>query len=243
MHINVKELRAAIATVQSLARPNTAVLLSVDNQVTFFYLRKSGGKIPHLNALLRPFLKWCMQNRIHLSIQWVPPKDMQADSLSRWTYDQGDYTLDTPLFNFLLHKMHPWIVPTVDCFASPGNHKLQNFISRWAHHQAVQVDALTCPLGDFTSVYANPPWSCIQDWLVRLRENRHVKCLLICPFWVSTRWWPLLTQLHVPNTPSFLIEPFWGMFTNCRGERMPPPGGPFSVHSCQAKIGGQANVA
>ena len=40
LHINVKEMMAAINTVKSLAKPNENVLLCVDNQVIFYYLQK-----------------------------------------------------------------------------------------------------------------------------------------------------------------------------------------------------------
>ena len=60
LHINVKELEAAVATVRSLAKPREKVLLSVDNSVAFSYLTKGGGKKKHLNAILRPFVKWCL---------------------------------------------------------------------------------------------------------------------------------------------------------------------------------------
>ena len=46
LHINVKELEAAINTVQSLANPGEHVLLKVDNTVTFWYLTKGGGGSP-----------------------------------------------------------------------------------------------------------------------------------------------------------------------------------------------------
>ena len=225
LHINVKELKAALATLQSLAHPNTSVMLSVDNQVTFYYLKKAGGKKPEYNKLLRPFLRWCRTNRIHLSIQCVPSAQMQADSISRWNYDKGDYTLNHQLTSWLFQQLSPWITPKVDCFASPGNRKLPQFIARYPHHQALLTDALQCPLETLTEIYANPPWTVIQPWLVRLRDNKQLTCVLICPFWVSTRWWPLLTKLHVPHTPTFLIKPFRGMFLNCHNEEMPPPGG------------------
>ena len=44
LHINVKEMKAAINTVQSLAKANDKVLLCVDNQVIFYYLQKGGEK-------------------------------------------------------------------------------------------------------------------------------------------------------------------------------------------------------
>ena len=40
LHINIKELKAAVATVQSLAKPGETVHLAVDNQVAYHYLRK-----------------------------------------------------------------------------------------------------------------------------------------------------------------------------------------------------------
>ena len=46
MHINVKELRAAINTVKSLAKTGETVDLTVDNQVTYFYLLKGGVEKP-----------------------------------------------------------------------------------------------------------------------------------------------------------------------------------------------------
>ena len=45
LHINVKELRAAISTVQSLAKKGDRVHLLVDNAVTFHYFRKGGGRL------------------------------------------------------------------------------------------------------------------------------------------------------------------------------------------------------
>jgi transcriptional regulator of met regulon len=62
LHINVKELEAAINTVKSLANPKEHVSLKVDNSVTFYYLTKNGGRIPSLNQMVRPFLRWCMEN-------------------------------------------------------------------------------------------------------------------------------------------------------------------------------------
>ena len=87
LHINVKELSAAINTVQSLAKKGEVVRLSVDNTVALSYLTKSGGRKPHLNKLIRPFLEWCLENKITLIPQWVPSQEMQADGLSRWVWD------------------------------------------------------------------------------------------------------------------------------------------------------------
>jgi hypothetical protein len=220
----VKELEAAINTVQSLARPKEHVLLKVDNSVTFWYLTKGGGRIPSLNQQVRPFLKWCMEKDIQLTVQQVKSSEDLADGPSRWSQDKGDYTMDKVLFQTLLKKMRKGnMFPTVDMFASPGNHQLPKFVSRYPHWQAMEVDALKCPLGNISCCYANPPWSVIGKWLHRLRENKHLTCMMITPYWVSAPWCPQLIKLQVRGASAFLIPPYPGMFRNCWGELMPPP--------------------
>ena len=55
LHINVKELDAAVQTVKSLAKPKEVVYLSVDNSVVFAYLNRGGGRLPHFNLMMRDF--------------------------------------------------------------------------------------------------------------------------------------------------------------------------------------------
>jgi hypothetical protein len=227
LHINVKELHAAMDTVRSLAKPGELVTLRVDNSVTYYHLKKQGGKILKMNALVRPFLDWCMKNNVHLDVQLIKSDQCLADGPSRWGYDHNDYSLNRELARFLMKKFAPRIVPEVDMFASPGNALLQKFVSRWPHWQAWGVDALAMPMEGVKDCYANPPWTLIQPWLHRLRATPHVRCLMIIPYWVSSVWWPLLLRLLEPNSPQILIPPFWGMFTNCMGERMPRPRWPL----------------
>ena len=54
----------------------------------------------------------------------------------------------------------------------------------------------------FQQWYANPPWKIINPWLHRLRDNKHIKCMLIVPFWVSSAWWHQILKLHVTENPS-----------------------------------------
>ena len=89
LHINVKELKAAINTVQSLAKKGEKVSLSVDNTVTLSYLRKGGGKIPSQNQIVRPFLKWCIEKQIILDLTLVKSAENLADGPSRWGQDRG----------------------------------------------------------------------------------------------------------------------------------------------------------
>ena len=159
------------------------------------------GQEPQCKSQFRPFLKWCMEKDIHLTVQQVKRSEDLADGPSRWSQDKGDYTMDKSLFYFLLGKMKKKnIVPKVDMFASPGNHQLPKFVSRYPHWQAMEVDALKCPLNNISCCYANPPWSVIGKWLQRLRVNKHLT-------WISAPWWPQLIKLQVRVTPAFLIPP------------------------------------
>ena len=157
LHINKKELHAAISAVQSLARKGEKVFLGVDNTVAYSYLTKGGGRKSHLNAQIRPFLQWCQDNKITLQVQWVKSSDMQADELSRWQKDPVDYTLDKNVFLEILKIFEGYISPQVDTFASPGNAKLQKFVARWPHFQAWDCNALEMNLNRVQQCFANPP--------------------------------------------------------------------------------------
>ena len=108
------------------------------------------------NSLLRPFMLGGLEKQILINPILVKSEDQQADKLSRWSYDKGDYTLDMGVFQKILHLVEPFR-PEVDMFASPGNAKLEKFVARWAHHRAIGVDALKMDVSLLQKVYANPP--------------------------------------------------------------------------------------
>jgi hypothetical protein len=227
-HINEKELRAAIATVMSLAKPGAVVKLLVDNSVAYWYAKKEGGRKPLFNAILRPFLRWLWDNEVEVVPVQVASADMPADEISRWTFDKGDYMLNQKVSQEFMYKLQTWCVPEIDCFASPGNTLLERFISRWPHHQAEAVDSLNCSLAPYKQVWANPPWTMIYKWVVRLIQNPHLTCMLVVPLWDSAAWYPLLTRMRVGASPVLAVSPFHGLFQNCQGIWMPGPRWPLS---------------
>jgi hypothetical protein len=176
---------------------------------------------------MRPFIRWCLENRIVIQPELVTSQNQLADAISRPPLDHGDYTLDRALFEEVVRLNLGWVTPRIDMFASPGNCQLSRFVSRHPHWQAWGVDALQCPLEAVNACYANPPWSVIGAWLQRLRQNPHLKCLTLLPWWVSTSWWPLLVRLHVPHSPIIQVLPYNGLFQNCLGQSMPMPRWPL----------------
>ena len=223
LHINIKELKASIEACQSLAKKGETVFLTMDNSVAYSYLKKEGGRLPPFNSLMRPFLRWCHKNQVKVIPNWVKSSEMLADGLSRVKKDTGDYTLDKKVFNTLCKIFaNKGFVPEVDMFASPGNHQLQKWVSRYPHRGACAVNSLECPLSQFSKVYSNPPWKVILSWLLRLKSNPHLSCLTIVPYWDGSPWWPLLTRLHDRRYPVVFINPREGLFIDCLAQVMPP---------------------
>ena len=181
LHINVKELKGAVATVKSLSRKGDTVHLKVDNSVAFSYLHRGGGRKPQFNKEMRELWDWQHQQGLHLQVSLVTSSEDKADGLSSLRQDKGDYSLNQSVFLRILSAFRPFILPTVDVFASPGNHKLNAFICRYPHCQAFRVDALKCPLQGIQTCYANPPWTQDLPSLNRLMENPLLECLMITP--------------------------------------------------------------
>ena len=160
LHINQKELRAAVGTVQALAKPGDTVHLSVDNTVAYSYLKKQGGRKPVFNNILKPLLEFCHQKNITLVPNLVASQDCLADSISRWPQDRGDYRLDPLMFQTIIGYFQDHICPKVDMFASPGNKQLPLWVGRYPHYGAVGCNALEMPLDNphlREGIYANPP--------------------------------------------------------------------------------------
>ena len=241
LHINKKELIAAINTIKSLSKEGETVSLSVDNQVIYYYLTKGGGRENPFNVMLQPLYKWLMERNITLQVNWVPSKDCLADPISRWEMDREDYTLDPLLFHHVKEYFKSFIHLKTDLFASPGNKKMDQFVSRWPHWEAVAVDALQCPLDNLGDLYANPPWSVIEKFLPRLKQFPNAKVLMVLPYWDSATWWPQLIKMKIPKTPCLRVTPYRGMFKNCWGEEMPPQDGTSFASFAQENFGGETN--
>ena len=64
LHINIKELKASIAAVKSLAKPGETVFLTIDNQVAYSYLKR-GGKVVTLQHLNETIALALSSNHMH----------------------------------------------------------------------------------------------------------------------------------------------------------------------------------
>ena len=215
LHINVKELTAAVNTTMSLAKPGETVLLSVDNMTSYWYLTKGGGRKAHLNQMVH-------EEQSHLEGKLGAIRTYVGRQHFKVGGGQEEYSLNPQIFQALLRKYKGWLEPKTDMLASPNSHQLKSFVSRWPHWQATAVDALKCPLEGLGDMYALPPWKIISQWLQRLKLEKGAKCLMVVPYWVGAIWWPQLIKLRIPKSPVFMVKPDWGVFSNVLGEAMPP---------------------
>ena len=191
----------------------------------FIFAQGGGGRKEGLNQIMQDLWTWCMEHKIQVHTTLTTSEKAIADQVSRPKMDHGDYSLDDKVFQQIMEEFSPWTGKEEiiwDTFASPGNRKTKFFISRFPHWEAGLVNALHCSLDQVNFCYSNPPWNLITRWLLRLKKNPHIKCLMVTPWWVSTVWWPLLVKLRVPKSPVLVIRPRSGLFTNCMGQQMAP---------------------
>ena len=215
-------MKAAINTVQSLAKANDKVLLCVDNQVIFYYLQK-GGEKESLQPTPTAILALANGQKRGTPSKMGSFRKVSCRPTKQVVSRQGGLLLGCKTVQLHSNVFQPFINLETDLFASPGNKKLSQFVARWPHWQARALDALNCNLESMGGLYANPPWSIIQKFLTRLKLFPQAKVLMVVPYWDSTPWWPQLIKMKAPHTPCLKITPYQGMFTNCWGEQMPPP--------------------
>ena len=82
--------------------------------------------------------------------------------------------------------------PQVDRFASPHNHKLPRFNSRWPHPRAEAVNSMTIDWGMETNYWA-PPLP-LLDRVVQKIQVDQASGILITPPWARP-WLPTLVNL------------------------------------------------
>jgi hypothetical protein len=117
VHINVKELSAAINTVKSLSKAGETVSLSVDKQVIYYLLEK-GGEGKSLQRHAKTIFSVVHGQKHNTNLKWIPLKECLADPISRWEMDRGDYSLDPQLFLWLKNHYKKFIDLKTDLFAA-----------------------------------------------------------------------------------------------------------------------------
>ena len=153
---------------------------------------------------------WCLQRGITVHAEHLPGScNIEADTISRRSFDSSDWRLDHSVFQKLMSLWGPF---DIDLFAARHNSQLSQYFSYRLDPEALAMDALA-QSWEGLSLYAFPPFSLIGRILQKMRQEQVKELVLIAPAWQSQVWYPqLLSQLvdfpHLlPLSHSLLLNP------------------------------------
>ena len=236
-HINIKETVAATMILRHFVEThnltNMTVKLYLDNTTSLSYFtRLKGGRKPKINRILMPLYHLTKSRNILIQALYIPTdSNTVADLLSREKADRNDYTLADSVTHRIWNVVG-W-TPTIDITATKVNRKVNRFVSRYPHPEAVHNDVLTLTTAQIAGerAWCNPPWCIIpqlihqinrwqQEWRASLTPLREWKLLVVHPSSFSRPWQTAIRRL-AKRTLTIDNQP--GLFTNCTGVTMPAP--------------------
>ena len=103
---------------------------------------------------------------------------------------QWEFYLDRDLFVYILKMLQ--VQPTLDVFASRDTAQLSRYMSWYPDNQAVAQDALLHHWDEIS--YLFPPIPLLPK-VLRLVREQGIRAVLICPWWPSALWWPVVTEM------------------------------------------------
>ncbi|MEL7522963.1 MAG: hypothetical protein AAGJ80_15350, partial [Cyanobacteria bacterium J06553_1] len=205
-HINFLELYAVYLTHRKVKpRQNSHIHLVLDNMTGVACLRRGGSRSPTLNQILKKIFELQMQKSWHFSVTHLAGvKNVIADSLSRDSIQEGEWTLSREAFQLVLKE-----VPNlqVDLFATANNHQLPSYITLDLDPRSQGSDALTQDWNRWDRIYLFPPVSILMKVLPHLRRFKGVAAL-IAPLWPGSPWFPGLMDLG-PRLVQILSPGLW----------------------------------
>lgn len=196
LHINTRELKAILFTLQSFAYllKGCHVKVMCDNTTAIAYVNEMGGtKSIVCNSICIDIWNWCISNDIWITCAHIPgKKNVLADEASRNFNDRHEWKLNPKIFKELCVVFG---TPSIDLFASRLNKQIDCFCSWRPDPEAKHVDAFTLNWASFDLIYLFPPFSLITRCLQKMREER-AKGWMVVPMWTSQPWMgPLLQML------------------------------------------------
>ena len=197
LHINVLELKAVLFAFQCLFRQtfNSSILIKSDNTTVVAYINKQGGTTSKvLCDLALELWAFCIHRNICIFSSHISGvSNERADELSRRSSSEHSYFLLQEMFDAMCHSLSFPLV--LDCFASRLNNKLAKFISRFKDPSSSIVDAFSFSWSD--NIYLFPPIPLISKVLIKFHADKVTHGVIICPYWPSQSWFPLLLDLLI----------------------------------------------
>ena len=184
LHINHQELIAINYGIKAIHRVkgSLAYHIQVDNTTALAYLVKMGGsKSLEMTKVSKEIWSYLLQEGITITAEYLPGiLNRLADWESRNTRDPSEWKLCPKIFQRLCHIIGtPWI----DLFASLLSHQVKRYFAWKPDPYCLAVDALQQPWPGQRLLYAFPPFVLINRILMKIRQERIDRIILIAPGW------------------------------------------------------------
>ena len=192
MHINCKELLAAIFCLKSFVKTSGHhVRLFTDNATMVACINRRGSTKSRLNDLTRELCQWCIDNDNRVTAMHIPGKDnVVADRESRLDKRDIEWQLNKSVFDKVNRIFGPF---EIDLFASRLNNQVANYVSWKCDPGAWAIDALLVDWQSLRQMYAFPPFSLLPAVFQKM-DREKVDVLVILPLWTTQSWWPQMLQ-------------------------------------------------
>ena len=159
---------------------------------------KCGSNKTHIHSLALNIFNLTFNHNIHLEVFWVGREyNKEADKISK-TIDFDDWYTTQPLINILEQR---WGEISIDRSASDINRKSKRFNSRYLCPETEGINAFSFDWSNEVNLLVPPTYlipRAIKHFLKSLTKS---KAILICPYWPSAPFWPLLASGHYTYFP------------------------------------------
>lgn len=175
--INYLEMLAVFLALKSFSNTTSGkhVKLLVDNTTAVTTINQMGTCHSRLNnQLAHKIWLWCIDHRVWLTVTHIPGKEnTEADTESRFSRRETEWTLQKPLFNAAIKKLG--VTPDVDLFASRLNFQLKPYVAYKPDPEAHASNAFHVSWKGYT-FYAFPPFSILQRVLQKFLKRKLQAC-------------------------------------------------------------------
>lgn len=213
---------------------HTRLRIICDSQGTIQVLDSMGGSNWEQLYDVHAIWTWLLRHDVQPVWVWQPrdsPEVRLADALSKQP-DAHDWILSQQVFNQLGARQLPgrqggqWGAPTVDLFASAGNHKCDRFFTPYLCTGAAGVDAFAADWGQeqLAYIFAGPLYK--PGPIVSKIMHDRCSCILVVPRW-HQYWRAMLVGPHVRD--SWDLKFFDGLY-------MPGPRVPAHLHNLRVPL-------
>ena len=191
-HINRKDFKAGVLALQSYAMSTKHVEFYTESMVLYWYFRKWGGRLLHLNSIIKELWDHCQKHDLTITPYYVPSAENPADAPSRRRWTLADATLHKHTFDIIVRNFG--LTPVCDWMADEMSAVCRRYISETPQPgaEAVDIFSMANRLDSISPGWLNPPWSSIPAVLQMISEGKNAVALMVVL--VLIIWMKLMAQ-------------------------------------------------